>query len=76
MRLSVGIPSETCANPQALDQNLNRANLYENERFKHTPGECKGRLTLSIPLRSCACAWLGVLKMTHTLLKCSGFFRV
>ena len=31
MRLSEGIPSKTCANPPARDQNINRANRYENE---------------------------------------------
>ena len=31
MRLSEGIPFKTCANPQARDQNINQANLYENE---------------------------------------------
>ena len=31
MRLSEGITFQTCVNPQADDQNINRANLYENE---------------------------------------------
>ena len=31
MRLSEGIPFKTCANPPARNQNINRANLYENE---------------------------------------------
>ena len=31
MRLSQGVPFKTCANPPASDQNINRANLYENE---------------------------------------------
>ena len=31
MRLSEEIPSKTCADPQAHNQNLNRANLYESE---------------------------------------------
>ena len=30
-RLLKGTPFKTCANPQARDQNNNRANLYENE---------------------------------------------
>ena len=30
-RLSEGIPFKNCANPQAHDQNVTRANLYENE---------------------------------------------
>ena len=30
MRLSEEIPYKTCANPQAHNQKLNRANLYEN----------------------------------------------
>ena len=34
MRLSEGIPFETCANPPARDQNINRANLYEKEMAK------------------------------------------
>ena len=33
MRLFEGIPFKTCVNPQAHDQNVNRANLYENEVF-------------------------------------------
>ena len=31
MHLSEGIPLKTSANPQACGQNINRANLYENE---------------------------------------------
>ena len=31
MRLSEGPSFKTCAIPQARDQNVNRANLYENE---------------------------------------------
>ena len=31
MRLSEGIPFNTCADPQARSQNINRANEYENE---------------------------------------------
>ena len=31
MGLSEGIPFKTCANPQARDQNMKRANLCENE---------------------------------------------
>ena len=31
MRLSEGNPFQTCANPQARDQNIDRANVYENE---------------------------------------------
>ena len=31
MRLSEGIPFKTCINPPARDQNINGANLYENE---------------------------------------------
>ena len=31
MRLSEGIPYKTCANPQAFNQKLYRADLYENE---------------------------------------------
>ena len=31
MRLSEGNPFKTCANPQAPDEKLNRANRYENE---------------------------------------------
>ena len=31
MRLSEGISFKTCAITQARDQNVNRANLYENE---------------------------------------------
>ena len=31
MLLSDGIPSKTRANPQAHDQDINGANLYENE---------------------------------------------
>ena len=30
MRLSERIPFKTCANPQARNQNINRANAYEN----------------------------------------------
>ena len=30
MRLSEGIPFKTCANPRARDQNIKRANVYEN----------------------------------------------
>ena len=30
MRLSEGIPLKTCANPPARNQNINRANIYEN----------------------------------------------
>ena len=36
MRLSEGIPfNKTCANPQARDQNIDWANLYENEMVKY-----------------------------------------
>ena len=31
MRLSEGIPFKTCASRQAHNQNLNWANVYENE---------------------------------------------
>ena len=31
MRPSAGVPLSTCADPQACDQNINRANLCENE---------------------------------------------
>ena len=31
MSLSEGIPFKTCANPQARNREINRANLYENE---------------------------------------------
>ena len=31
MRLSEGNPFKSCAKPPARDQNINRANLYENE---------------------------------------------
>ena len=31
MHLSEGIPFKACANPHARDQNINSANLYENE---------------------------------------------
>ena len=34
MRLSEGNPFKTCASPQAHDQKINRANLYENEIVK------------------------------------------
>ena len=32
MRLSEGNPFKTCTNPHTRDQNVNRANIYENQR--------------------------------------------
>ena len=43
MRLSEGNPFKTCANPQAHNQKLNRANRYENEMvYTYRDLNCSG----------------------------------
>ena len=51
MRLSEGNPFKTCANPEAHNQKLSRANLYENEMVKtYRDLNCSGASPIRIKL--------------------------
>ena len=50
MRLSEGVPLKTCDNPEARDQNINRANVYENERVETSRNSnCSGASPIEEP---------------------------